>query len=477
MSVRERDDTVWDAVVIGAGVAGLAAARDLARRGFSVLVLEARDRIGGRVWTRTEPDLPLPVELGPEFVHGCPAAVLDLVSEAGSALVDAEGEHWGENGRELHQMGDPFSKISVLMRHVPRLGKGDLSVAAYLGRFARTPSERRAARWVLALVAGFDAAEPARASVRAIAEEWSGDAIGQMQTRPLGGYGPIVRALWQQAESVGAQLRMQCVAREIRWNEGEVEIDAGECVGGPVIRAGAVVLSVPLPMLQGGAGDGDENRGRVGAAERQGDIRFSPALPPATRRAIGALAMGPVHKVVLRFRTAFWESVKKGRYRQASFFHAPDSPFPTFWTSVPVRTPILTAWAGGPTAARLSQHDEAGIVDAAVESAAGLFGMKAKVERELEAAYTHDWVRDPFARGAYSYATVGASAAPRALGRPITRTLYFAGEATAVGGETGTVAGALDSGMRAARQLLRDRQSRYHARSHPSSDAERKARR
>ena len=141
-----------------------------------------------------------------------------------------------------------------------------------------------------------------------------------------------------------------------------------------------------------------------------------------------------------------------GRYRDAAFFHAPQVDFPTVWTQMPMRAPLLVAWAGGPRALAVAQNAAPGeVVGRAVATLQTMFGKRCKLESELEGAYYHDWQADPFARGAYSYVTVGGGKARSELAAPLADTLFFAGEATDTQGETATVTGALQSGTRAAR--------------------------
>jgi monoamine oxidase len=122
-----------------------------------------------------------------------------------------------------------------------------------------------------------------------------------------------------------------------------------------------------------------------------------------------------------------------------------------------VRTPLLVAWAGGPRAERLSGAAPRDVIREAAMSLESMFGKRARVERQLEAAWVHDWQEDLCARGAYSYVTVGGDGARKALAASLRDTLFFAGEATDFEGEHGTVAGALRSGTRAARQVLKAR--------------------
>ena len=162
----------------------------------------------------------------------------------------------------------------------------------------------------------------------------------------------------------------------------------------------------------------------------------------------------------VRARDAPDEALDGGRYSDAAFFHAPGASFPTFWSMLPVRAPLLTGWAAGPSAARLSGLGEAVIVRAALAGLRTVFGKRAAVAKRLRAAYVHDWQSDPFARGAYSYVTVGGREARERLAAPLRSTLFFAGEAAAIGGESATVAGALQSGERAAEQALAARRHR-----------------
>ncbi len=440
----------WDAVVIGAGFAGLAAARELGSAGRRVLVLEARDRVGGRVRTLDGPDLPVPFELGGEFVHGSPAVTLQLLREASIPLVDTvEGRFVFEDGALREPGADPFEDGSRLFREAAAaLAAHDESVATFLRRYEGTPREG-AARWARMMVEGFDAADPEIASARAIALEWSGGAsLSHDQYRPLGGYARLLRYLLD-TFAEGVHLRLRTAVTQCAWDGEEARVDAVSAWGEAVrIRASAVVVTVPAGVLRAPPG-------------APGAIAFVPSLPAPTQDAIAHLAMGPVVKLGLRFRRAFWETVDDGRYAEASFLSAGSGPFPTFWTLRPLRAPMLVAWAGGPHANALTGLEEAQIVGAALDQLRGLFGGRADPHGELVAAYVHDWMCDPYARGAYSFVTVGGDDAREVLARPVGGTLFFAGEATAGVDEGGTVAGALESGIRAARQVLAGKKARH----------------
>ena len=431
----------FDVVIIGAGAAGLAAAAELARAGRSVLVLEARDRIGGRVWTRHEPGLPVPVELGAEFIHGRPAVTFALMRDAGIQAVVAPMVRLALQRGELRPRNDDvFASVErVLQRNADALALKDVSFATFLTRVRHELSDEARA-FARMRVKGYDAADPARVSARSIAVEWTAEGNETGHFRPGGGYGPLLTALATMSGN-NVRLNLQSIVRAVHWARGAVQID-GVRRGKPFrVRARRAVITLPLAVLQQ-------------RSNSWGAVRFAPALKEKAP-ALAQLASGPVLKAVLRFRTAFWEEVDGAAHRGVSFFHSPSASFPTFWTALPARAPLITAWAGGPKAARLTGRATRDIIGHAMTSLISIFGKRADSEAQLEAAWFHDWQQDPFARGAYSHALVGGSDGRQLLAAPLSDTLFFAGEATDFEGEHGTVAGALQSGIRAAREVLK----------------------
>ena len=432
-----------DVIVIGAGAAGLAAARTLGNAGLGVSLLEARDRVGGRCWTRCEPGLAMPVEYGAEFIHGRPAATLSLLRELRIASIERGGTRWFVKRGDL-QPADRTALLASIRAGMERAGtpRPDISFAQYLserlGKHLAPDAKIMAQR----MVEGYDAADPATVSARAIVAEWAGDdgTGSDVNFRPRGGYGALLGALAAGATGTGVRLQLQSVVRAVRWQRGRVQVE-GSRLGVPFREEAArVIVTLPLGVLQLARGE-------------PGSVQFTPRLQ-AKRAALGMLAAGPALKVVMRFRNAFWERIEQGRYRRAGFFQAPDAAFPTFWTAYPTRAPMLAAWAGGPRAARMAGLGPNAIIRQALASLRSVFGAKIDVEAELEGSYLHDWQSDPFARGAYSYVLVGGQGARKALAASIQGTLYFAGEAADFEGETGTVAGALQSGVHAARELV-----------------------
>ncbi len=364
--------------------------------------------------------LDIPVEVGAEFIHGEARATRALLRAAGIAAVNSvRSQRTLENGRLRHVNGFAEAQRAVQGVSLDR----DRSFAEFLSERRLSPKTKSLANM---MVQGFDAADPRRVSARSIIEEWGGGgSLGDSQPRPQGGYGPLFDRLARSLVARAVQLRLQSVVQRIEWRRGAVVV-RGRFLGEPfVVRAQRAIITLPLGVLQAGT------------------VRFSPSLGKAA--VLKKLASGPVIRVAMRFDEPFWESRASG----VAFFHNPLAPFPTFWTPLPMRAALLTAWAGGPKAERLTGSTEHSLVGHALASIESVLG---KVPRPAQ-AYVQDWQQDRFARGGYSYVLVGGGNARQRLAAPLADTLFFAGEATDVE-EAGTVAGALRSGTRAAREIL-----------------------
>ena len=386
------------------------------RAGKSVIVLEARERVGGRCWTRRMPGLEIPVELGAEFIHGEAEVTFSLLRQAGLGAVDSVREQRTlANGR--------LRRVNAFAEAQRAVGKAELDKDMSFERFLahrRVPQKTKT--FARLMVQGFDAADPRRVSASSIIEEWGGSSLGASQPRPQGGYGALMGWLATSIVARGARLHLGANVSSIEWTRGAVSVGgtfAGESFSA---RAKRAIVTLPLGVLQ------------------RGPLNF-----PQKRAALRKLASGPVIRVALRFHEPFWQKAAPG----VAFFHSPAAPFPTFWTPLPMRAPLLTCWAGGPKAARLTGSAEGNLVRAALQSVESLFGN----HRGLAAAFVQDWQEDPRSRGGYSYLLVGGHAAREELGAPIDRRIFFAGEATD-NDQAGTVAGALRSGRRAAAEVL-----------------------
>lgn len=427
-------------VVIGAGVAGLAAAQRLAASGRKVLIVEARDRVGGRVHSLRPAGWPVPVEAGAEFIHGEPGELWHAIRAANLRTYEIAGNEWSSTNGTLSP--ETFDVWTRIFERLPRDKDPDSSFAEFLERnFPDLPVGDRES--VLGYVEGFNAADSRIISSRwlRVTDQVNGAGGGASAFRLLEGYDGLVS--WLHA-GLGAatELRLGTIARTIRWSRGEVEIDVASAAGVQLapVRCRQTIVTVPLSVLRS-------------PESETGALRFVPDLSEKWS-AISPLKMGSVVKLLLRFRRAFWEEHETGVF---GFLHVDQGPFPTWWTTSPVRTPVLTGWAGGPAALRLTGLSEQAVIRDAIKSLAQAFRMAHdELTSLLEAWHLPDWQRDPFSRGAYSYVGVGGEDAARRLAEPVAGTLFFAGEATH-DTLSGTVGGALASGYRVADEVLQSR--------------------
>jgi monoamine oxidase len=427
-----------DVIVVGAGAAGLAAARALAESSVRVTLIEARDRTGGRVLSQRLGSLGVPVELGAEFIHGDAPETSAYLREADLAKIETVDESWArdENGA-LAKTNDDFTSVDLFER--ARSLERDESVDVFLRRFEGDSGLRVEARRARAFVEGFEAADPTRASARAIADELA-SGTDATSWRPVGSYAPLFAHLEQRCASAGVDLHLDTRVERIAWERGRVTVETQGSDGTrSALVARCAIVTVPVGVLR------DEN----------GGISFVPPLPRDKRTALHGIEMGHAVRVALAFRTPFWERVSEGRYRNAAFFRCEGGAFAAFWTQAPLRGRSIVAWAGGPRATSLEQLSENERIALALDAFGGLFSERALARSEFEAGATHDWSRDAFAHGAYSYVVAGAEEARARLGESLDDALFFAGEATATDGQCGTVSGAFGTGSRAAREATR----------------------
>lgn len=444
------DSSAPEVLILGAGVAGLAAARVLVDAGRRVLVLEARDRTGGRVRTHRDDDLPVPIELGAEFVHGTPRELWAVLDAARLRVCDAAEDHVTLDGGRLEEREDFAGALGAVLGALEdEASRPDRSFAEFLDARFGDAAHADARRLAASYVEGFHAAGLDDVGVHGLARA-EGAASGNDQAfRIVDGYDRVVEWLHGGAGAPPA-LRLRTVVHRVRWSAGRVRVEAH----GPdtrrdtVFDAAACIVTLPVGVL-------------AARADAEGAVAFEPPLA-AKRDALAGIGAGHVTRVVLRFRRRFWEDRAQVPALadgvdplQLSFVHAPDQAVPVWWTQRALRAPLLVGWVGGPRGAAMARLPREAMVDRCLASLAATFGRDAAgLRAELVGAHVHDWADDPFARGAYSYARVGGAGAGEALARPLDDTLFFAGEATAAGGNTGTVHGALASGQRAAREVL-----------------------
>jgi len=442
--------THCDIVILGAGAAGLAAAVELSRAGKHVMLLEARDRIGGRMFTRH--DLSAPIELGAEFIHGLSPEIFGPLLEHGIAIEEVQGQSWCQRNGELCscEFFEDTDKILAAMRD----DGPDESFATWIERnFPNRENDPRlteAKSNALRFVVGFNAAEANLVSVHWLVHNARADKHiqGERAFRMAGGYATLIGLLAKQLQSQNAAILLNTIAESVQWSRDNVRVTARQDDGVREFTAQRALITLPLGVLQARPGE-------------TGAVRFNPGLPAQKHDALSRLMMGKALRVTLRFRERSWENIHpancKDPLANLGFLFSEDERFPTWWTHGPQAASIVTGWAPAHYAEKLSGESEFVLLNESLESLSLslIFRVdKAELEKQVEAFYCHDWQTDPFSRGAYSYSGVGGEGAQAVLGAPVDDTLFFAGEATDVTGNNGTVHGAIASGKRAAQEIL-----------------------
>jgi len=413
-----------DTIIIGAGAAGLFAARELTRAGKRVVVLESSQRVGGRMLTALETAAGVPVELGAEFVHGDAPVTTKLLDEARLATVRVSGHHYRSDRGQLSPQGPIWQRMAKVFARMSDTRKHDRSFQEFLDGKpggAALHAERELAR---GFIQGFDAADASRISEKSLAAQGNPTEGAAEARRIVNGYAALVVHLEREVAGV---IRRETTARHIAWEPGDVRVTDAN---GAEHRARSVIVTVPLPIIQEKA------------------LTIAPAIP-TIESATKLLVMGHVAHVALVVRERFWERTDP----QLRFVHCPTRPITVWWTQHPLTTPLITAWTGGPLALELTRSGN--VEETVLAELAHAFGMKrARAETMVESMHWHDWSADVHVRGAYSYVGVGGANAPRTLARQTAGTVFMAGEATSQA-SGGTVEAGLESAERAVKGVLR----------------------
>jgi polyamine oxidase len=403
-------------VVVGAGMAGLAAARSLADEGVRVTVLEARERIGGRVWTNGS--LGVPIDLGAAWIHGTDGnPMVGLAAEVGAKTVETDfnnvlmfADHGEVDAGDVQAAFEAWGEIVEELKSLSEKANENASVADGLAEAADVDDPLLAWNVRSSIVTEY-AADPDDLSLK-----WFGSE-GQLGGPDLilpGGYNELAQHLAR-----GLDIRRGTEVTRIAHDGEGVHVDTSQ---GPV-AADRVIVTVPLGVLKAGT------------------ITFDPPLPKTKRQAIERLGFGLLNKVVLAFEEPFW----------------PESPdmFGLVGQEQPVADVLngLT-FAGAPLLVALRGGDDARSREALSDQVAVGEVLAAMDAPEPTAALITRWAADPYARGSYSFLAVGSSPADlRALAEPVSERLLFAGEATHEE-FFATVHGAYMSGVREADRIL-----------------------
>ena len=418
-----------DVIVIGAGAAGIAAARRLTEAGLDVVILEARNRVGGRAYT-DETFAAHPVELGAEFIHGQNVATWEWVRAHGVATTGEAHRyqqwfHWGGqllDSEAFYLLAGDLHRMQQRLRHSrAREGGEDVSAAVLFDGWegaTGTPLSAEGRRLVDNMVAQGTAAEGEELGVLASGEatyEGDGD---RRHFRLLAGYSDLMRRA-----AAGLEVRLSTAVSRVEWSEGAVQV----ATPGGTLEAATAVITLPLGVLQ------------------SGDVTFLPELPRGKQDAIARINPGAIGKVVLKFDSCVWPP-------DLTFLWTPrDSQL--WWRpgqGQEAEEPVLTAFFGGDDARAMAARTVADAAMYAMEDLEAITGKK--LASRLVDYRVLAWNNEPYTQMGYSSLPPGGRGLRAALAAT-SHPLYFAGEATSTT-RPATVHGAIESGIRAAGEIL-----------------------
>ncbi|MFT5679453.1 MAG: polyamine oxidase [Myxococcota bacterium] len=417
-------------VIIGAGIAGLTAAAALNDDGREVIVLEARDRLGGRTWTADVEGAE--VDLGGAWIHGPRGNPVALLLEGlRQTWTDDEPEPgpFADHTGHVFSLTEQRKAERFAMRMLEsadwlpaELGVDDLSVADAIAHLLGD-SEGATRRIQSFMASELYTAQDIGGSAddASLLGTWYGEEFPGGDAVPDSGYVGLVEALAE-----GLDVRLSEPVTTIDWSGETIRITTAA----DTYETTHVIITLPLGVLQ------------------SGDVVFTPPLPDDKQAAINALAMGSLEKVILRFDAAFWEDDGQ----TFTWIDAESGRFPTCTDFTPhTGVPTLACFTGG-TFSQESRENltEAEIIAGTLENLAAALGRS--IPDPIGTAVTN-WHSDPFSQGSYSYLPIGSSTdAFTAMAQPVDDRLLFAGEHTAEDYYQ-TVHGALISGLREARRL------------------------
>ena len=426
----------YDTIVVGAGIAGLTAARLLTKAGRAVLVLEARDRVGGRVVTDRR--YGLATDLGASWIHGITDSPVAAAAAAfGMATVEFTVGGYQPDSRPIAYYGPDGRRLSdaAAQAFVDDIHTADETLREVVAASAPDASYRDVTDEAISRQ-GWDAerAQRVREYLEHRSEEQYGAWIEDLAAHGLDddsidgdevvfpdGYDRLASHLAE-----GLAVRLTHVVERVQWTADGVEVttDYG------TVTADTAVITVPVGVLQ------------------SDDFVIEPPLPEPVAGALSRLTMNAFEKVFLRFASKFWDDdvyVIRQQGPEGRWWHS--------WYDLTAlhSTPTLLTFAAGPAAVETRDWSEEEITESVLAQLRRLYGER--VEKPTHVHIT-DWQDDPFSHGSYAYMKVGSTTADHdTLATPIDGILHLAGEATWTD-DPATVTAAMYSGHRAAENIL-----------------------
>lgn len=430
----------YDVIIVGAGAAGLMAARELSKAGKTVVILEARNRIGGRMHSLTFNSIPQHVEAGAEFIHGNLPFTIQLLKEAGINYVEAGGEIVEVRHKEMEEMDDYVETDKEFRKKLEKL-ETDMTVDDFLETYFSEDKYANLRKSVIRFIQGYEAADTSRASILSMKDDLVGNR-DEDQYRVEGGYKFMYDYLLKECIANGCMLHFLSVVKHITSDEKQVNAITA---GGESYSADQVLITVPLGVLQ--------------ADNKQEACIDIPVLSKQHISLLRNMGYGQVIKILLAFNHPFWqdgvvEEMVHKNMDDVSFIFS-DAAIPTWWTQIPQKSNLLTGWLAGPRSLKFRELNDGEILDKAIHALSLIFKLSETVLRDqLTDSLVCNWPADPFSLGAYSYPTLYTKEAQELFKTPVNGNIYFAGEAFYQGPYAGTVEASLTNAINVSHQML-----------------------
>lgn len=425
-----------DIIIVGSGAAGLMAARELAKAGKKIIILEAKNRIGGRIWPLSEQEFGYAAQGGAEFTHGKIPVTKSLLREAGLTYLPmpSDREMWIFDG-ELKK-GYLITEHPEFLQHKEEIDeklkglKEDISIAVFLDKFFTGDKYAKLRELIIQMVQSFDAADLNKISTFSLREEWLGQEEW-IQDRIKEGYGAVINFLESECKKYSVRILLNKIVNKIEFNTNVVNI---HCLDNGDYQASKVIVTVPISTIK--------------------QIQFQPPIPEKLKAA-DDIGFGLVIKVLFKFKDRWWLKIDSKDMSRMAFILCSMGKFNAWWTQYPEVSSVLTGWIAEPNVLELKDKSPEEIVELGIDSLSKVFGVDEEIIRKHLLHYkVANWSNDPFSRGAYSYSTINSERAYAELKKSLDNKIFFAGEALYSELETATVEGALASGLEVAGKIL-----------------------
>jgi len=411
-------------IIIGGGFTGLIAAKELADK-HTVILLEGNTRLGGRAYTTHPEGFLQPVEAGAEFVHGNLPETLALLKEACIEYVPADGVFYRREQGQWKEIRDMIQGWDRLLETMKKLSH-DMPLYDFLQQHFSGSEYDGLRRQAVAYAEGFDTANVHRVSTKSLYKEWSEEQ--ETNYRIPQGYGALVNFLEDECLVNGCTIYKGNAVKQIDWEPKNVTVYTAS---GKKYSGQQVIVTIPAALFQKSAAPASVN--------------FTPALRDY-EEAVSKIGVGGVIKTVFTFSERLWPA--------DTGFILSDELIPTWWTLLPDTSPVLTGWAGGSKAWRLSNDTEEELLEKAFLSLSAILQVSVTVLKEKAIAKTvFNWQRNGWSEGGYVYQTPESAEAIQLISTPVDDTIFFAGEALYQGKSPGTVEAAIVQGKEVAGKI------------------------